>query len=299
MKWMPDTPGQIVAWLDHFESQLESRLPRVGKTPSLLHQAMRYSVLAGGKRIRPLLVYATGEALGVDIVRLDSVACAIEIIHTYSLIHDDLPAMDDDDLRRGLATCHRRFDEATAILAGDALQALAFQVLSSDASLTEIPANQVALIQSIARACGSTGMAGGQVLDLSSIGQQITLEELELMHRLKTGALIQVCVTAPALIGGYGPEIVQSLQRYGECIGLAFQIHDDILDVTGTSEQTGKTTQADAARDKPTFPSVIGIDNSKRRALDLRDQAVAALGPIQGNCGSMAWLADYVVGRDR
>lgn len=289
----------LAEWRDRFELRLDRWLPPTGQTPGLLHEAMRYSALAGGKRMRPLLVYAAGEALDIDITRLDSVACAIEIIHAYSLIHDDLPAMDDDDLRRGQASCHRKFDEATAILAGDALQALAFEILASDPALSAFPAEQVAVIRSIAGACGSTGMAGGQVLDLSSIGRKTTLEELEQMHHLKTGALIRVCVTAPALLAGSEPAIADSLQHYGDCVGLAFQIHDDILDVTGNSEQTGKTAQADAARDKPTFPSVIGMQESERRALELRDQAVAALGPIPGDCRALACLADYVVLRDR
>lgn len=298
-KRMPDTPQQISSWQKRFESQLESRLPKNEQTPSLLHNAMRYAVLAGGKRMRPLLVYAAGEALGVDIEQLDSVACAIEIIHAYSLIHDDLPAMDDDDLRRGQPSCHRYFDEATAILAGDALQALAFEVLASDSALSSVPDRQVAVIQDIARACGSIGMAGGQVLDLSSIGQNLDLEELELMHRLKTGALIRVCVTSAAVLADSGPAVLRSLGAYGDCVGLAFQIHDDILDVTGNSELTGKATQADAARDKPTFPSLIGMQKSQQRALELRDRAVAVLGTLSGNCEAMSWLADYVVRRDR
>jgi len=257
---------------------------------------MRYSALAGGKRFRPVLVYASGKALGLKIDRLDPLACAIELIHTYSLIHDDLPAMDDDDLRRGQPTCHRAFDEASAILAGDALQALAFEILASTAPA---PAEtNLRLIKELARACGSAGMAGGQALDLGAVGKSISLPELETMHRLKTGALIQLAVTAPCLMSDANAGTISSLSEFGACIGLAFQVHDDIHDVIGDSTLTGKSTQADTTLNKPTFPSILGLDESHRRAIELRDQAISSLEGFYGDTSMLIWLADYVVSRD-
>jgi len=288
---------EVAAWQDRFESVLEQRLLPESRNPVLLHRAMRYASLDGGKRFRPVLVYSTGKALGLSAKDLDPVAAAIEIIHAYSLIHDDLPAMDDDDLRRGRPTCHKAFDEATAILAGDALQALSFEVLASELSPTS--PNSLAVINTIARACGSIGMAGGQVLDLSAVGQKISEQQLTTMHRLKTGALITAAVTSPGILSGADGETLVHLSSFGECIGLAFQVHDDILDVTGNSELTGKSTLADAALNKPTFPSILGLDNSRRRARDLRDEAIFHLQHISGDTCSLAWLADYVISRDR
>jgi len=258
---------------------------------------MRYSSLAGGKRFRPVLVYSVGKALGRAPEELDPIAAAIELIHAYSLIHDDLPAMDDDDLRRGRPTLHRAFDEATAILAGDALQALAFEVLASE--LSPSSPSSLEVINTIARACGSMGMAGGQVLDLSAVGQTISEQALTTMHRLKTGALITAAVTAPGIMSGADSHTLTHLSFFGECIGLAFQVHDDILDVTGNSEVTGKSTLADAALNKPTFPSILGLDNSRKRAHDLRDEAIFHLQHINGDKDCLVWLADYVISRDR
>jgi len=288
---------EVAAWQDRFESVLEQRLLPESRNPALLHRAMRYASLDGGKRFRPVLVYSTGKALGLSAEDLDPIAAAIEIIHAYSLIHDDLPAMDDDDLRRGRPTCHRAFDEATAILAGDALQALAFEVLASELSPTS--PNSLAVINTIARACGSIGMAGGQVLDLSAVGQKISEQQLTTMHRLKTGALITAAVTSPGILSGVDGETLVHLSSFGECIGLAFQVHDDILDVTGNSYLTGKSTLVDAALNKPTFPSILGLDNSRKRARDLRDEAIFHLQHISGDTRSLAWLADYVISRDR
>jgi len=288
---------EVAAWQDRFESVLEQRLLPESRNPALLHRAMRYASLDGGKRFRPVLVYSTGKALGVSAEDLDPIAAAIEIIHAYSLIHDDLPAMDDDDLRRGRPTCHRAFDEATAILAGDALQALAFEVLASELSPTS--PNSLAVINTIARACGSIGMAGGQVLDLSAVGQKISEQQLTTMHRLKTGTLITAAVTSPGILSGVDGETLVHLSSFGECIGLAFQVHDDILDVTGNSYLTGKSTLVDAALNKPTFPSILGLDNSRKRARDLRDEAIFHLQHISGDTRSLAWLADYVISRDR
>ena len=290
-------PAQVTAWLRDFETTLHQHLVSSAAAPRELADAMHYSVAAGGKRMRPLLVYAAGEALGVARASLDGVACAVEIIHTYSLIHDDLPAMDDDDLRRGQPTCHRAFDEATAILAGDALQALAFEVLADDRDLARHPRRQLRLISAIASACGAAGMAGGQALDLASLNQAIDYPQLERMHRMKTGALIRVSATAPAIINKAEPALFERLDRYGDRVGLAFQIHDDILDVTGSSQETGKPAQADAARNKPTFPSVLGLDESRRTAARLCGEARAELRGFPGDTTALAWLAAYAIER--
>jgi len=299
---LPSTPvtdsNQLVAdWQDRIETVLEQRLPPDSSEPVSLHRAMRYASLDGGKRFRPVLVYSAGRALGIPESTLDPVAAAVELIHAYSLIHDDLPAMDDDDLRRGRPTCHRAFDEATAILAGDALQALAFEILANELSAA-LPNNLLA-INTIARACGSMGMAGGQALDLDAVGRKISEQQLTTMHRLKTGALITASVTTPALLSGAEAATLEHLSAYGECIGLAFQVHDDILDITGDSELTGKSTLADVSLNKPTFPSILGLENSRKRALDLRDKAIFHLQYIDGDTESLAWLANYVVSRDR
>jgi farnesyl diphosphate synthase len=292
-----DPSAEISAWRNQLEAALDRCLPDERQEPEKLHRAMRYSALAGGKRFRPMLVYAAGKSLGLGTERLDPIAVAIELIHAYSLIHDDLPAMDDDELRRGRPTCHRAFDEATAILAGDALQALAFDVLAR-----ELPAstgNSLSVIQEIAQACGSSGMAGGQALDLDAVGRQLGEVELKNMHRLKTGALIRASVTAPYLLAGADATTLRHAAEFGDRIGLAFQIRDDILDVTGNSALTGKCTQADAALDKPTFVSILGMEASREQALELRDQAILCLEQIPGDTATLAWLAEYVVGRDR
>lgn len=267
--------------------------------PPLLLKAMHYSASAGGKRIRPLFVYAAGRALSVEEDSLDGIAVAIELIHTYSLIHDDLPSMDDDDLRRGQPSCHRKFDEATAILAGDALQALAFEILASDPALSANAHTQMNIILGLARACGASGMAGGQVLDLASLGQPITQTELEEIHAFKTGALIQICNVAPALLVSASETQIKALFRFGQLTGLAFQIFDDVLDVTGNSATTGKPSQADAARSKPAFPAIIGLDKSLQRAYELRDLAQLELKLLPGETDALDWLAAYTVDRDR
>ena len=295
---MTDACDLVQQWRQRFELVLGKSLEAGCTTPALLREAMAYSALGGGKRMRPLLVYGSGQALGIEAEQLDGIACAIEIIHAYSLIHDDLPAMDDDDLRRGRATCHRAFDEATAILAGDALQALAFEILSGDSRLSVHPERQLQIINSVASACGSSGMAGGQILDLSAIGQVLSLEDLEIMHKQKTGALIKVSTTAPAMFAAADPELFARLERFGEFVGLAFQIHDDVLDVTGNCLTTGKSTQKDAALDKPTFPAVIGLEASRQQAANLRDRALQELAGFHGDCSALSWLAGYAVGRD-
>lgn len=296
---MPETAAIIGSWQTRFENILPGYLPEPPRTPPLLLQAMHYCAVAGGKRIRPLFVYAAGRALNLDEDRLDAIAVAIELIHTYSLIHDDLPSMDDDDLRRGQPSCHRKFDEATAILAGDALQALAFEILANDPVLSAHPRQQIAIILGLARACGANGMAGGQVLDLASLGKQISQAELEEVHAFKTGALIQVCNVAPALLACASTEQINAFSSFGQLTGLSFQVFDDLLDVTGSSELTGKPSRADAARSKPAFPAIIGVEKSLQRAHDLRDQAMMELKHLPGETDTLEWLAAYAVDRDR
>lgn len=265
-----------------------------------LREAMRYSVLGGGKRLRPILVYATGTALGAPLEHLDMPAAAVELVHAYSLVHDDLPAMDDDDLRRGRPTCHRAFDEATAILVGDALQALAFEVLANDEANGCSPSARLAMIRILAHASGTSGMAGGQAIDLASVGRALTPSAVEDMHRRKTGALIECSVLLGANAAGLdaGPQL-EALRRFGAHVGLAFQIQDDILDIEGETAVIGKSAGADVARNKPTYPSTVGLDRARARALELCESAVAALSPLGARGEPLAELARYVVNRAR
>ncbi len=261
---------------------------------------MRYAVLAPGKRIRPVLTYATGLALAAPDERLDAPAVAVELIHAYSLIHDDLPAMDDDDLRRGRPTCHRQFDEATAILAGDALQALAFEVLLGDAASATSADCRLAMSQALARASGSRGMAGGQALDLAAVGQQLNLSELETIHHHKTGALIRASVDLGYLASNNRDSALRErLDRYATCIGLAFQVQDDILDVEGATEVIGKPQGSDADLDKPTYPNLLGMAAAKQTAQSLCDEAIACLAPLGARGDTLRLIADYIVRRDR
>ena len=282
------------------DAALDRFLPAIGAAPERLHAAMRYAVLAPGKRIRPVLAYATGEALGVDLALLDAPAAAVELIHAYSLIHDDLPAMDDDDLRRGRPTCHREFDEATAILAGDALQALAFGVLL-DASTAPLGADtRLEMVRTLADASGSAGMAGGQALDLAAVGHKLTLEELENVHKHKTGALIRASVRLGFLAGGaHDDALGERLERYATCIGLAFQVQDDILDVEGETAVIGKPQGSDAGLDKPTYPDLLGMAGAKETARALCDEALTCLAPLGDAAGTLALIAEYIVKRDR
>ena len=277
---------------------LDAALPSADLVPQRLHAAQRYAVLGGGKRLRPLLVYCTGEALGVQVDALDAPAAAVELIHSYSLIHDDLPAMDDDDLRRGRPTTHRAFDEATAILAGDALQVLAFSLLARDRAAGVSSESRLKMIQILAEASGTAGMAGGQALDLFAVGRGLDLAELEAMHRLKTGALIRASVL---LAAACAPDLTslewEALDGYSQDIGLAFQIQDDILDVEGSTEDLGKTVGADAARDKPTYPSILGLETAKTRARELQRRACDRLAPFGERTRILTWLASYVVDR--
>ncbi|HTE42604.1 MAG TPA: farnesyl diphosphate synthase [Steroidobacteraceae bacterium] len=268
---------QLAQWQSRAESELARRLPPESQLPQRLHAAMRYAVLGGGKRVRPVLSYATGLALNLEASSLDGAACAIEFIHAYSLIHDDLPAMDDDDLRRGKPTCHKAFDEATAILAGDALQVLAFEVLADDAMVSADANTRLQLIQILAAASGTQGMAGGQALDLAAAGRALTLDEVVQMHAWKTGALIRASVMMAAACAKPTPAVLQALDKFADAIGLAFQIQDDLLDIEGDPRVTGKAVGADQARAKPTYPAVSGIDAARARVQALHAQAVSQL----------------------
>jgi farnesyl diphosphate synthase len=249
--------------------------------------------------LRPVLVYATGQILDAPLEALDASAVAVEIIHAYSLVHDDLPAMDDDDLRRGRPTCHVEFGEAMAILAGDALQALAFEILAADTSPHREPSIHVEMLRTLGAACGAHGMAGGQALDLAAVGQRLTPAELERMHVLKTGALIRASVRLGALAAGCNDAgVLGALDRYGHCIGLAFQIRDDILDVESDSATLGKTAGKDEASAKPTYPAILGIDASRIQLSQLTDSAISALAPLGTRAQELAALARYVAERD-
>ncbi len=263
-----------------------------------LYQAMRYSVMNGGKRVRPLLVYAACEALNGDKASADGAACAVELIHAYSLVHDDLPAMDDDDLRRGQPTTHKAFDEACAILAGDGLQSLAFEAMAQERHNPQDAALRLRMFAVLARAAGPAGMVGGQAIDLGSVGLKLDRDALELMHRHKTGALIEASVQLGALASGRADaDNLASLSQYARAIGLAFQVQDDILDVESDTATLGKHQGADIARDKPTYPALLGMDAAKAYALELRDQALHALRPFDFAAEPLRELARYIVER--
>jgi len=293
-----DFGTQLESWRLRMESALAARLPEADVVPARLHEAMRYSVLGGGKRIRPALVFATARAVGFTEDEVEAAACAIELVHVYSLVHDDLPAMDNDDLRRGRPTCHKAFDEATALLVGDALQPLAFQLLARDPKLPASPAVRLRLIDMLAQAIGTLGMAGGQAIDLAVQGLRLDIGQVEDMHARKTGAVIRTSVLmaaecAPPL----DPNLYGALSRFANAVGLAFQIQDDLLDVTGDASMLGKATGADASRVKPTHPAVIGISASQQRVRLLHNQAVHALLPFGERAESLRSLAHWLLSR--
>lgn len=292
----PDFQTQLKQWQVRIESELAARLPSPQTQPSRLHEAIRYSVLGGGKRVRPALVYATGAALGLAESNLDGAACAVELIHAYSLVHDDLPAMDNDDLRRGRPTCHKAYDEATAILVGDSLQVLAFEMLASGPGLPSDASVRLKLVQLLAVASGTSGMAGGQALDLAAIGCPLSVAEVEDMHVRKTGALIHACVMMAAACAPQLPETVaRSLDEYAGAIGLAFQIQDDLLDVEGDVAVIGKATGADRALDKPNYPSVAGVEASRQRIHELHARAMAALTAPGLYAAPLISMSDWLV----
>jgi farnesyl diphosphate synthase len=294
-----DFNSRLKHYQQRIDNALELCLPDTRTQIHNLVEAMRYSLIGGGgKRIRPAMVYAAGEALGVDEDILDLPACAVEMIHTYSLIHDDLPAMDNDDLRRGQPTCHKAFDEATAILAGDALQAHAFEILAA----SHLPVNdryRLEMIALLATASGSDGMAGGQAIDLAAVGSKLSLQELEAMHRLKTGALIRASILLGAMCSAAVTEDeLTILARYADCIGLSFQIQDDILDVVGDTEILGKPRGSDEKMQKPTYPSILGLDASKKLALDQHEQALLHLEALDERADTLRQLSAYIVERE-
>ncbi len=277
------------------EAALQRFLPAPGIVPERLHRAMRYAVLGGGKRVRPLLAFAAGDLAEADPARVEVVAAAVEMIHAYSLAHDDLPCMDNDVLRRGKPTCHVEFDEATALLVGDALQPLAFQILA-ERVVADSPGAQIEMLKILAMASGSRGMAGGQAIDLASVGKTLSLPELEFMHIHKTGALIR----AAAVLGarcGRGLDTIQldRLERYAKTVGLAFQVVDDVLDCDASTATLGKTAGKDAAQEKPTYVSILGLARARALAEELRAEAHAALASFGARAGRLRELADFIV----
>ncbi|TQV85564.1 (2E,6E)-farnesyl diphosphate synthase [Aliikangiella coralliicola] len=278
---------------------LNEFLPKETQAPQRLHQAMRHSALNPGKRLRPALVYATGEMLGVERSLLDIPALAVELIHAYSLIHDDLPCMDDDDLRRGIPTCHIAFDEATAVLAGDALQTLAFEILSSEPRLNISAESRLQMLTELTRASGSLGMGGGQAIDLEMTDREIDLKTLESMHRMKTGALIDVSVKMGYLASDLrDEELMGLLGVYSQSLGLAFQIRDDILDIEADTETLGKPQGSDQEKNKSTFPALLGLEGAKLHASKLVDRALDALHQIPYNSDNLAAFAQYIIQRE-
>jgi geranylgeranyl diphosphate synthase, type II len=295
-------PHPFQSRLDSYQKRvnaaLDKYLPSEDPPEHNLAEAIRYSVIGGGKRIRPAMVYAAGEAMGVSTDLLDIPACAVEMIHAYSLIHDDLPAMDNDDLRRGRPTCHKAFDEATAMLAGDALQALAYEILAKDDHEELTPEHRIKMLSLLTEASGAHGMAGGQAVDLASVGKQLTLEQLEHMHQLKTGALIRASI----LLGGMckrdiSKDELDMLSDYARCIGLSFQIQDDILDVIGDTETLGKPQGSDQEQKKPTFPAILGLEESQQRAVQQHELALEILEPLDEKADSLRQLSAYIVER--
>jgi geranylgeranyl pyrophosphate synthase len=295
------SPASFAQRLDHYRRRVDQKLADVlnaeQEVPERLLAAMRYSVLGGGKRVRPLLVYASGELAQVAEDALDAVAAAVELIHAYSLVHDDLPAMDDDDLRRGRPTTHKQFDEATAILAGDALQALAFEVLAADRALAAKPPAQVKMLAWLARAAGPEGMVGGQALDMAAEGQRLDERGLERIHRGKTGALIRASIMMPSELGALSAEQRASLDVFASDIGLVFQIRDDLLEVEQDTATLGKNAGSDAGNDKSTYPSTLGVEGARQRANETHARAVGALRTLGPRADGLLWLSEFILNR--
>jgi len=293
-------PAWMAACGERAEQALARCLPDESVAPNILHRAMRYAVLGGGKRVRPMLTYAAGEACGASgpagEAALDAAAAAVELIHAYSLVHDDMPCMDDDAMRRGRPSVHVEFGEATALLVGDALQALAFDVL---AAMPVAPGLTVQAVQALAAAAGSRGMAGGQAIDLASVGKSLNRDELEAMHRMKTGALLRASAALGGIVVGASSAQRAALDGYAQAVGLAFQVVDDILDVTADSARLGKTAGKDAAADKPTYVSILGLEEARALAERLRLAAHEAIAPLGPGAARLAALADFIVLRDR
>ena len=293
------TPDSFQTWSGAhqtlFEEVLRRLLPQPDTAPQRLHAAMRYSVLDGGKRVRPLLAFAAGELVGADIARVNIAAAAVEMIHAYSLVHDDMPCMDNDVLRRGKPTCHVEYDEATALLVGDSLQSLAFQLLA-EYPLNDDPVRQLQMLKLLAAASGSRGMAGGQAIDLDSVGKQLSVPELEFMHIHKTGALIRAAVLLGAQCGAALDKAQLSrLDHFGKCVGLAFQVVDDVLDSEADTATLGKTAGKDAEQDKPTYVTLLGAQAAKKMAAELHRDALDALSGFGDSARRLRELADFVV----
>jgi len=296
---MPQFEQILLSYQNEVNAALLHYLPEKTEIPHRLHEAMHYVTFNGGKRVRPVLVYATGHALHAPVEKLHAPAAAIEMIHAYSLVHDDLPAMDDDDLRRGKPTCHKAFDEATAILTGDALLTLAFEVLSEKSAHTYTPEKQIQMISLLAKASGNFGMVGGQAIDLDSVGEILSLDQLKQMHAKKTGALLRVSALLGAHASNADAKQTQSLAEYADAIGLAFQIRDDILDVEGDTAIIGKSQGADIARNKPTYPSLLGLDGAKKAADELHQIALDSLVNFDDKADTLRQLSAYIVKRNK
>ncbi|MGH8181751.1 MAG: polyprenyl synthetase family protein [Steroidobacteraceae bacterium] len=299
MPVVPDTfASQLEAWRVRMEGALASRLPGADRTPERLHAAMRYSVLGGGKRVRPILLLATARALGLAENDVEAAACALELVHVYSLVHDDLPSMDDDDLRRGRPTCHKVYDEATALLVGDALQSLAFELLARDEALPSDPAIRVRLMELLAHAIGSLGMAGGQAIDLEAEGRKLAIGQVEEMHSMKTGALIRASVMmGAACVSRLEPRFEQALAGFAAPIGLAFQIQDDLLDVLSDTATLGKAAGSDRERGKPTYPAIVGVSASQEQVRRLHGQAMESLAPFGERADALRGVTDWLLAR--
>lgn len=304
MSTMTDAPAhtpfveRLKAYQQRVDSALLTLLPEANGSTTQLPVAMRYAVTNGGKRVRPVLAYATGKALGLPLSRVDVPACALEMVHAYSLVHDDLPAMDDDDLRRGKPTCHKAFDEATAILAGDALQALAFTVLALNKDTEVSDSAKLRMVEILGEASGASGMAAGQAIDLESVGRTLTLAELENMHSHKTGALIKASVLLPAMLAEPSDtDLLHRLDSYAGAVGLCFQIVDDILDVVSDTETLGKTQGADIALNKPTYPALLGLQGAREHAQNMHQSALAHLEGLGPDFDELRMLSHYIVER--
>jgi len=302
--WKTSTPTvsnfntRLSQYKSRVDAALEQYLPSAADGATRLQEAMRYAITNGGKRVRPVLTYATGSALGVPLERLDVPACSVEMMHAYSLVHDDLPAMDDDDLRRGQPTLHKKFDEATAILAGDALQALAFSVLSINPDQALDATAKLQMVEKLGDASGANGMAAGQAIDLESVGKTLTIEQLEDMHRHKTGALIRASAQLAVLVANSADTMLaKKIDAYAGAIGLSFQIVDDILDITGDTETLGKMQGADLALNKPTYPALLGLDGAKTHARKMHETAIDALAGLGSEFDELRQLSEFIVKR--
>jgi farnesyl diphosphate synthase len=288
---------RVETYRRRIDAKLASVLNDHERVPARLRDAMQYSVLGTGKRVRPLLSYASGELCGVPQRALDTIAASVELVHAYSLVHDDLPAMDDDDLRRGRPTTHRAFDEATAILAGDALQALAFEILCTDEALTPLPEQRINIVCWLARAIGPAGMVAGQALDLAAEGRRLDEAELEDIHRRKTGQLIRAAIMMPSELSALSADARRNLDAFARDIGLVFQIRDDLLEIEQDTATLGKNAGSDSSNSKSTYPSTLGVEGARRRAADMHARALDALRRVGSGSEGLQWLSEFILAR--